>query len=106
VKAAGIKAARPGLIGWSELEALGGAHTPGRVLEVKIMSQTLPFALFSFPGKGEVWHCCVYADHPPTGLTLGRILHWKNPHYHWFMDGSSGARIDDEDVGDVTTVAA
>lgn len=108
-RAAAKVAARPELISWDELEDLGGAPAAGRVLEVKIMAQPLPFGRHNFPGKdhyGEVRHCCIYADVPPQGLVLGRILRWRNPHFHWFMDGSSGARIDDEDVGDVTTAPA
>ncbi len=38
---------------------------------------------------------CMQAPH---GLALGCVLRWRNPRYHHFMDGSQGARIEDEDL--------
>ena len=32
------------------------------------------------------------------GAKEGRILRWNNPRFHRFMDGSSGARIEEEDL--------
>jgi len=32
----------------------------------------------------------------------GKLLRWKNPRFHWFMDGSSGARIEEEDLKYIT----
>ena len=37
-----------------------------------------------------------------SGVSPGKILRWKNPRFHYFMDGSSGARIEEEDLDDIT----
>ena len=36
------------------------------------------------------------------GLRTGAVLRWKNPHFNYFGDGSSGARIEDEDVANIS----
>ena len=36
-----------------------------------------------------------------SGLSTGAVLRWKNPRFHYFMDGSSGARIEDGDVANI-----
>ncbi len=43
-----------------------------------------------------------YSDTVPPGLALGKVLRWRKPRFHYFMDGSSGARIEDEDVANIT----
>ena len=43
------------------------------------------------------------------GLAAGRVLRWKNPRFHMFMDGSTGARIEEdqeEDLANVTVTDA
>ena len=37
-----------------------------------------------------------------SGMAPGKMLKWKNPRFHWFVDGSSGARVEEEDLGNVT----
>ena len=40
------------------------------------------------------------------GLAAGKVLRWKNPRFHMFMDGSTGARIEEEDLANVTVTDA
>ena len=47
-----------------------------------------------------------HSDAAPAGLALGRVMRWRNPHFHWFMDGSCGARLEDEDLPSITDSAA
>ena len=35
------------------------------------------------------------------GLSQGAVWKWKNPRYHIFMDGNSGARIEESDMKNV-----
>ena len=37
-----------------------------------------------------------------AGLAQGRVFRWANPRFHYFMDGSCGARIEDDDLANVT----
>ena len=52
--------------------------------------------------KGDIRRVACYADEAPRGLAQGKVLRWRNPHFHWFMDGSKGARIEDEDLPNIT----
>ena len=46
-----------------------------------------------------------YSDAAPQGLVQGKLLRWRNPRFHWFMDGSSGARIEDEDLPNISVMS-
>jgi len=35
------------------------------------------------------------------GIATGKVFRWKNPNFHYFIDGSSGARIEEEHLIDV-----
>jgi hypothetical protein len=37
-------------------------------------------------------------DRRIPGLQQGSVIRWKNPRFHYFIDGSSGARIEEEDL--------
>ncbi|PSC74529.1 hypothetical protein C2E20_2389 [Micractinium conductrix] len=93
------------LVSWKQLAALGGRPAEGKLLELRIVSQPVPFLRHTFEGKdhrGEVLRVACYSDEAPQGLALGRVFRWRSPRFHQFMDGSSGARIEDEDVGNIT----
>eukprot|EP00887_Chlorella_sp_A99_P006705 scaffold3.g6705.t1 len=74
-------------ISWQQLEQLGGQTAEGRTLELRVLSQPIPF----------LRHACDCKDQQGQ-------LRWRNPHFHWFMDGSKGARIEDEDMADISVV--
>lgn len=63
---------------------------------------------YSYPAgkdhRGGMHRVAFYSDDVPAGLKLGAVMRWRNPHFHWFMDGSSGARIEDEDLPNISIV--
>lgn len=40
----------------------------------------------------------------PGFNTPGRVMIWKNPRFHFFADGSCGARIEEEDLANITII--
>jgi MYND finger len=98
------------VITWDSLERLGGGTAVGRVLELRVMNEP-SFIRHIFNGKdrsGKVLLVAFYLDagtSPPAGLRQGAVLRWKTPHFHWFIDGQSGARIEDEDLCNITVSA-
>lgn len=92
---------------WSQLEELGGTTASGKTLELRIMSPPIPFLRHSFDGKDrkdDVRRVAFYCNRPPPVLALGKVMRWRNPHFHQFIDGTTGARIEDEDVANITIV--
>eukprot|EP00536_Pseudo-nitzschia_multiseries_P003487 jgi/Psemu1/236739/estExt_Genewise1.C_540036 len=91
---------------WDQVEAHGGAPARG-VLEVRaIMDESMMRQVFQC--KDRVGMCRRIAAYTNSrgipGLRVGATVQWKNPRFHYFMDGSSGARIEEEDLENVTVV--
>eukprot|EP01034_Spumella_vulgaris_P024662 gene24662-31031_t len=94
---------------WEQLEAFGGVPAEGKTLEVRIMNvMQITRQVFECKDRvGAVRTIAAYTDSRQlVGAEAGKILRWKNPKYHWFMDGSSGARIEQEDLKNVTVLDA
>jgi hypothetical protein len=91
---------------WEQLEAHGpGVPVSGEELEVKAMMEEgmVRQVLQCKDRVGTIRRIAAYTDSRTIpGLTLGRTLRWKNPRFHYFMDGSSGARIEEEDLVNIT----
>mmetsp|Transcript_15041 Transcript_15041/g.19511 ORF Transcript_15041/g.19511 Transcript_15041/m.19511 type:complete len:479 (+) Transcript_15041:29-1465(+) len=90
---------------WAQLEAFGGAVAEGSVLEVRILkdSSFMRQVVQARDRDGVVKTMAVYTNKRKIdGLELGKILKWKNPRFHWFVDGSSGARIEEPDLENLT----
>jgi len=52
---------------------------------------------------GAVRRIAAYTDSRGLpGAATGRVLRWRNPRFHYFMDGSSGARVEEENLPDIT----
>lgn len=89
---------------WDEVEA----HTPlpaQGTLEVRaILDESMMRHVFSCKDRvGNLRRVAAYTNSRQIrGLKQGAILKWKNPRFHYFMDGSSGARIEEEDLVNVT----
>lgn len=91
---------------WDQIEVHRGAPAPG-TLEVKaIKDESMTRQVFQC--KDRVGMCRRIAAYTNSrqidGLRVGATLRWKNPRFHYFMDGSCGARIEEEDLGNVTVV--
>jgi hypothetical protein len=94
---------------WAQLEAYGGVPAVKQVLEVRIMN-IMPIMRQVIEAKdrvGAVRTIAMYTDSRALpGAAPGMIIRWKNPRFHWFMDGSCGARIEEEDLPDVKVSSA
>lgn len=89
---------------WDQVEAHSGEPASGK-LEVKVIKDESVMRQV-FQCKDRVGMCrriAAYTDSREiAGLKLGATLTWKNPRFHHFMDGSSGARIEEEDLNNIT----
>lgn len=94
-------------VSWNQLEAYGGGPAEGKVLEIRALNdESLTRQVFGCKDRlGVVKRVAAYTDSRRIpGLASGKILRWKNPRFHYFMDGSSGARIEEEDLDDITVL--
>lgn len=76
-----------------------------QTLEVRIMNITTfgREVLDCKDRTGAVLRIAAYSDsHTLPGAASGRVLRWKNPRFRYFMDGSSGGRIEEADMCNVT----
>lgn len=92
---------------WEQVEAHGGAPAANETLEVRVIldESVMRQVVTAKDRVGVVRRVAAYTkDRNSPDLQVGSILRWKNPRYHYFMDGSSGARIELEDLKDVTIV--
>eukprot|EP00928_Gymnodinium_smaydae_P033715 TRINITY_DN24078_c0_g1_i1.p1 TRINITY_DN24078_c0_g1~~TRINITY_DN24078_c0_g1_i1.p1 ORF type:complete len:355 (-),score=46.98 TRINITY_DN24078_c0_g1_i1:59-970(-) len=87
---------------WEQLEVHGaGICANGKVLEVRIMEdQSVMRQVFLCKDRvGVVRRIAAYTDSGRIPkIKVGKILRWTNPRFHFFMDGSSGARIEETDL--------
>ena len=86
---------------WAQLEALDGQTASGRTLEVRaVLDESVMRQVVQCKDRnGEMKRVAAYTDSRNIpGLKPGAVLRWKNPRFHYFMDGSSGARIEEEDL--------
>lgn len=90
---------------WDQVQANGNVHFKGRTLEVRaILDESMTRQVFQCKDRvGTIRRVAAYThSRAIPGLQQGSILRWKNPRYHYFMDGSSGARIEEDDLKNVT----
>lgn len=90
---------------WDQVEAHQGAPVEGRFLEVRaILDESVTMQVFQFQDReGKIRRVAAYTENGKIpGLKQGSLLRWKNPRFHRFMDGSSGARIEQDDLKDVS----
>ena len=90
---------------WDQVEAHEGAPVEGRTLEVRaILDESMMRHVFSCKDRaGVIRRVAAYTDSRKIpGMRQGAVLRWKNPRYYCFMDGSSGARIEEEDLANIT----
>ena len=89
---------------WAQVEAHGGQPAPGKLQVKAILDESMMRQVVQ--AKDRVGMCkriAAYNDlRKIPGLTVGATFTWKNPRFHYFMDGSSGARIEEEDLPNIT----
>lgn len=92
---------------WEQVEAHGGNPVKGKTLEVRAMlDESVTRHVFSCKDRvGIVRRIAAYNNaRQIPGLQQGSIIRWKNPRYHYFMDGSSGARIEEVDLPNLKVI--
>lgn len=105
VKWEGTKDPKDLPLSWDEVEAHGQLPVLGKTLQVRAMlDESMTRQVFSCKDRvGNVRRVAAYTNSRMIpGLKQGAILKWKNPRFHYFMDGSSGARIEEDDLVDIT----
>ena len=97
-----VKAAR---LTWDQLEAFQGEPTDGQTLEVRaILDESVTRQVMQCKDhNGVMKRVAAYTNSRSIpGFEPGSVLKWKNPRYHYFMDGSAGARIEESDLVNVS----
>lgn len=97
-----VKSAR---LTWDQLEALQGEPAIGQTLEVRaILDESVMRQVIQCKDRnGVMRRVAAYTNSRIIpGLKPGSVLKWKNPRFHYFMDGSSGARIEESDLVNVS----
>eukprot|EP00977_Amphora_coffeiformis_P022399 scaffold10860_cov182-Amphora_coffeaeformis.AAC.16 len=90
---------------WDQVEAHDGAPVLRRTLEVRAMlDESVTRQVFQCKDRvGTIRRVAAYTNSRKIpGLKPGALLQWKNPRFHYFMDGSSGARIEEDDLENIT----
>lgn len=95
-------------VSWADLQRLQGMPAIGKVLEVKVATPPMPFLRYAFEGedqKGDVRTVGFYLNGSSsllqTSLRQGKIVRWRDPRFHNFFGGQTGARIEDGDMRNV-----
>jgi hypothetical protein len=90
---------------WDQVEAHGGNPSPGK-LEIKAIKNESFMMRQVFRCKDRTGMChriAAYTDSRAIpGLRVGATITWKYPRFHYFMDGSTGARIEEHDLHNIT----
>lgn len=92
---------------WEQVEAYQSTPATGETLEVKaIKDESMMRQVFQCKDRvGVCRRIAAYTDSRQIpGLRVGATVKWKNPRFHYFMDGSSGARIEEDDLKDITVM--
>jgi hypothetical protein len=91
---------------WDQLAVHEGRPAMGQTLEVRVMVDETLMRTCVFGCKdraGVVKRVAAYTENRSiAGMAPGKVLRWKNPRYHWFMDGSTGARIEQGDLANIS----
>jgi hypothetical protein len=91
-------------LSWEQLEAFGTAAA-GQKLEVRFVDQEPGLRLIALckDRVGVTKRVAAYtSSRDIPGFRPGKVMVWKNPRFHYFMDGSNGARIEDQDLANIT----
>lgn len=87
---------------WKQLEQFGEA--PGEILEVRYMSQEPGMRLIALckDREGIVKRVACYTNSRDIpGFVPGKVMVWTHPRFRYFMDGSTGARIEESDLQNI-----
>lgn len=86
---------------WEQLEAYGGGPATGKMIELRaVLDESMMRQVLQCKDRvGQVRRIAAYTNSRSIpNLRVGGVMRWTNPRFHYFMDGSSGARIEEEDL--------
>lgn len=89
---------------WTQLESYGSLAAGGKYLEVKFVHPEAGLRLVAQcrDAVGDYRRVAAYTSSCNIpNFVPGKTLRWRNPRYHYFMDGTGGVRIEDEDLEDI-----
>jgi hypothetical protein len=89
---------------WAQLESYGGLPARGKYLEVNFVQPEAGLRLVAQcrDAEGEYRHVAAHtSSRNLPNFCPGKTFRWKDPRYHYFNDGSGGARIEYEDLEDI-----
>jgi hypothetical protein len=90
---------------WDQLEALQGETAIGETLEVRaILDESLMPQIMQCKDRNGVMRrvAAHTSGRSIPGLKPGSVLKWKNPRFHYFVHSSSGVRIEESDLVNVS----
>lgn len=90
---------------WAQLETYGDSvPATGKTIELKIIDDQsmMRQVMGCMDREGIVKRVACYNNaRSIPEMKVGSLMRWKNPRFHYFMDGSSGARIEESDVPNI-----
>ena len=91
---------------WEQVEEYQGAPVQGTLVVKAIKDESMMRQVFQCRDRtGMCRRIAAYtSSRKIPGLQPGATLKWKNPRFHFFMDGSSGARIEEDDLDDIEVI--
>lgn len=91
---------------WAQLEAFHGQPAVGKVLEVRAMTR-VPYTRQIMQCKDRLGAVKIVVAYTSSGvipgLSEGTVMRWRNPRFNVFLDGQTGARIEDDDLCNIET---
>ena len=90
---------------FNQLEAHYPSPATGKTLKVRIMldESLMRMVVKAKDRDGVVCRIAAYTDDRTIpGCVPGAIMKWKHPRFHYFFDGSSGCRIEQEDLENIS----
>ncbi|KAJ3069083.1 hypothetical protein HDU98_007833 [Podochytrium sp. JEL0797] len=93
---------------WAQLEGFNGDTAEGHVLVVRVLGQKLftRQVLLCKDSQGVTKRVAAYTNSGKIpGAAPGVSIHWKNPRFHRFTDGSDGARFEESDLKNIELIS-
>jgi hypothetical protein len=92
---------------WAQVEQAQGLPVAG-VLELEVVKDesSMMRQVFQCRDSDGVTHRVAAYNNSRKipGVTLGKRFQWESPRFHYFMDGSSGGRIEEDDLVNIIRI--
>ncbi|GMI04115.1 hypothetical protein TrLO_g10889 [Triparma laevis f. longispina] len=91
-------------LNWEQLDKYGRAPATGKFIELKVtQDESMSRQVMGCrDGDGIIKRITCYNNSRSlAGFSIGKTFKWEHPIYQQFMDGSSGGRVEQEDVQNI-----